>query len=218
MPRRERGTATHRRLRRHQRVIREASGYRGRVADQEGVRPGGANHVDRAPDEPTARSRDRVAVGAAWVAAALGIASAATSAYWAFGGTALLDTVGGEIERWGRERGPVVVIALAAIVLLKLAVAVAAPILVGIGHPPAWMAGRVPRILGWIAATVLIGVRRRAHGRRAARADRRADRGAGRRPHRHRVARLAVGSLVPRVGHRRVRDRAPAEGRPARTA
>ncbi len=138
-------------------MIREASGYRGRVADQEGVRPGGANHIDGARDEPTARNRDRVAVGAAWVAAALGIASAATSAYWAFGGTALLDTVGGEIERWGRERGPAVAFALAGIVLVKLVVAVAAPILVGIGHPPAWMAGRVPRILGWIAATVLIG-------------------------------------------------------------
>ncbi len=48
-------------------------------------------------------------------------------------------------------------LALAGIAVLKVVVAVAAPILVGIGHPPAWMTGRVPRILGWVAAAVLIG-------------------------------------------------------------
>ena len=54
----------------------------------------------------------------------------------------------------GAERGPVVVLALAGIAVLKVVVAVAAPILVGIGHPPPWMTGRVPRILGWVAAAV----------------------------------------------------------------
>ena len=47
---------------------------------------------------------DRGAVTAAVIAASLGAASGAVSAYWALGGTALIDTVGGEIERWGRER------------------------------------------------------------------------------------------------------------------
>src|SRR3954452_7741650 len=42
---------------------------------------------------------------AAWTAAVLGLASAAVSAYWTAGGTALLDTVGGAIEFAGR--GPV---------------------------------------------------------------------------------------------------------------
>jgi hypothetical protein len=38
---------------------------------------------------------------AASIAAALGTASAAVSAYWALGGTELLDTVGGDVEHWG---------------------------------------------------------------------------------------------------------------------
>jgi hypothetical protein len=38
------------------------------------------------------------------LAAAFAFASAATSAYWLFGGTALLDTVGGSIERLARDR------------------------------------------------------------------------------------------------------------------
>lgn len=51
----------------------------------------------------------------AWVAA-LGLASAATSAYWAVGGTRLLDTIGGELERWGRERGALVLVAPSSVV------------------------------------------------------------------------------------------------------
>jgi Protein of unknown function (DUF3995) len=42
------------------------------------------------------------------------------SAYWAVGGSGLLDTVGGSIARWGRAGGAGVHIALAAIVALKL--------------------------------------------------------------------------------------------------
>jgi hypothetical protein len=49
---------------------------------------------------------------AAALAASLGTASAAVSAYWALGGTALLDTIGGDIERWGRERSWVIVATL----------------------------------------------------------------------------------------------------------
>src|SRR5262245_54206196 len=63
---------------------------------------------------------DRGAVVAASIAAGLGAASAAVSAYWASGGTALLDTIGGEIERWGRQRSEVVVIALWVVVVVKL--------------------------------------------------------------------------------------------------
>lgn len=89
-------------------------------------------------------------------AAVLGTAHAAVSAYWALGGTALLDTVGGSVERWGRDRDMGVVLALGAVAVLKLVVAVAAPILAGVGHPPAWATGRVPRVLGWIAAGGLV--------------------------------------------------------------
>jgi hypothetical protein len=97
--------------------------------------------------------RSRTAVAAALIAAVLGLASAALSAHWALGGTALLDTVGGDIERWGRQRGPSVVAALWAIVALKTIVAVAALALAGIrGSLTGWVSGRVSRALGWIAA------------------------------------------------------------------
>jgi hypothetical protein len=91
------------------------------------------------------------------LAAVLGLASAGVSAYWALGGEGLLNTVGGDIERWGRGQGATVVIVLWLIVGLKTIVAVAAPILVGVGYErlPSWTRGRVPRALGWIAALTL---------------------------------------------------------------
>ena len=76
---------------------------------------------------------DRGAVVAAVISAGLGAASAAMSAYWALGGTALLDTVGGEIERWGRERSAGVVVTLWVITVAKLVVAAAPLVFVGVG-------------------------------------------------------------------------------------
>ena len=95
---------------------------------------------------------------AAVVACALGLGHAAVSAYWAFGGTALLDTIGGSLERWGREREPALVAGLWLVVVVKMMVALAAPVLAGVGAGllPAWTRGRVARLLGWIAATVLV--------------------------------------------------------------
>lgn len=98
---------------------------------------------------------DRGALVAAVIAAALGTASAAVSAYWALGGEALLDTVGGDIERWGRERSAGVVVAAWVIVALKLVGAVAPLIFVGVGHFPAWTRSRRTRALGWAAAVGL---------------------------------------------------------------
>ena len=97
---------------------------------------------------------DRGAVVAAVIAAGLGAASAAMSAYWALGGTALLDTVGGEIERWGRERSAGVVATLWLITVAKLVGAVAPLVLVGIGagRLPAWTRAQPMRVLGWIVA------------------------------------------------------------------
>ena len=97
---------------------------------------------------------DRGAVVAAATAACLGAASAAVSAYWALGGTALIDTIGGEIERWGRERSADVVAALWMITLAKLIGAVAPLVLVGVGAGllPAWTRARPMRALGWIVA------------------------------------------------------------------
>src|SRR3954466_5731915 len=55
-----------------------------------------------------------VARSAALVAAVLGVAHALVSAYWALGGTVLLNTIGGDLERWGRERRPALIAAKAA--------------------------------------------------------------------------------------------------------
>jgi len=95
---------------------------------------------------------------AAAVAALLGLGSAAVSAYWALGGDGLLDTVGGEIEEWGRRRTASVAVVLWLVVALKAGVALAAPVLAGPpGRFPGWMTGRLPRTLGWIAGIVLLG-------------------------------------------------------------
>jgi hypothetical protein len=105
---------------------------------------------------PQRGGRQRSVIYAAGVSGGLGLGSAVVSAYWACGGTALLDTVGGEIERWGLQPDPVVVLALWAIVVLKAGVAVAAPVLAARqGQLPAWTRGRAPRLLSWAAALVL---------------------------------------------------------------
>lgn len=100
---------------------------------------------------------DHWAGAAAVSAAVLGMTNAAVSVYWAVGGQGLLATIGGDLERWGRERSPAVVAGLWAIAGLKVAVALAAPILVGCGRGrlPVLASGRVARALGWVAAVVL---------------------------------------------------------------
>jgi Protein of unknown function (DUF3995) len=97
---------------------------------------------------------DRGAVVAAVISASLGAANAAVSAYWALGGTALIDTVGGEIERWGRDRSADVIATLWVITFAKLVAAVAPLVLVGVGagRLPAWTRSRTMRALGWIVA------------------------------------------------------------------
>jgi Protein of unknown function (DUF3995) len=69
----------------------------------------------------------------------------------------LLDTVGGEIERWGRERSAGVVVALWVIVVLKLVGAVAALVFVGVAADqlPAWTRSRPTRAPGWAVAVGL---------------------------------------------------------------
>jgi hypothetical protein len=71
--------------------------------------------------------RDRLTHAAALVAAALAFASAVVTLFWTLGGTWLLDTVGGSIERLARDRsagaivlGIVVVIAKSVAGLLAL--------------------------------------------------------------------------------------------------
>jgi hypothetical protein len=57
---------------------------------------------------------------AALAAAALAFASAAVSLYWTLGGTGLLDTVGGEIERLARERSAAAIAVVGATAVAKL--------------------------------------------------------------------------------------------------
>ena len=118
-------------------------------AQPESSRSGQAETVDDRSDP--------AAVVAASIAAGLGTASAAVTAYWALGGTALLDTVGGEIERWGRQRSAGVVITLWVIVVCKLIVAAAPLVFAGVGRTrlPAWTRARWLRKLGWATAVGL---------------------------------------------------------------
>jgi Protein of unknown function (DUF3995) len=92
---------------------------------------------------------DQTATRLAWLAAALMLLSAAISAYWAVGGTELLDTVGGSIARWGRDGGAGVKLALAAIVVLKLVAAWLPVRAVGVPCP------RAVRRLAWLEAAIL---------------------------------------------------------------
>ena len=60
---------------------------------------------------------------AAYVAACLATMSAAVSAYWAVGGTALLDTVGGGFERMARRRDAAALVTISVVVVAKLVAA-----------------------------------------------------------------------------------------------
>jgi hypothetical protein len=149
------------------------------------------------------RAGSEAAPVAALIAAALGIGHAAVSAYWAVGGTWLLDTIGGELERWGRERQPSVVVALWLIAVLKAGGRVG---------------GARPRPRAGAAAGLDDGtcrpraeldrgrgahrIRRRPHCGRASRPGRRHTSRAGKRSARPGLARVPVGSVVLRLGCR----------------
>jgi hypothetical protein len=106
-------------------------------------------------DRPPPITRPRATAWAAYAACALALLSAVPSFYWALGGTAGLDTVGGAIEELGRAHDPRGVALGAAAGVLKVAGGLLALALV---RP--W--GRaVPRrlLLGaaWAASVVLVG-------------------------------------------------------------
>lgn len=98
------------------------------------------------------RANRRKGLGAAIAAALLGLLYAALSAYWAVGGTLLLDTVGGSLERLGRSRDATLIIAVWATAALKL-IAAALP-LVALRTPPTPQT-KLARVLAWIAAGIL---------------------------------------------------------------
>jgi hypothetical protein len=90
--------------------------------------------------------RGRLLAWSAYGAAVLAGLSAAVSAYWLAGGTALLSTVGGVVEEQGRQGSAVVTAGLALVVVGKLAVAVLA---LALAHPPAGR--RLQRLVGLTA-------------------------------------------------------------------
>lgn len=57
----------------------------------------------------------------AYAAAVLAFASAAVSAYWTLGGTALLDALGGSFERLARDRSPAALVLGVMVILVKVA-------------------------------------------------------------------------------------------------
>lgn len=118
--------------------------------------------VPATPSSARAAARNpRLGRTAALVAAVLGLGNAAVSAYWLAGGTALLDTIGGDIEEWGRARPWTALVVIAVVVVVKTVVALAAPAYAALGRgrlaDRAADAARRPaaRALGWIAAGVL---------------------------------------------------------------
>ncbi|WP_186816563.1 DUF3995 domain-containing protein [Cellulomonas aerilata] len=107
----------------------------------------------------TPATRTRVAEVAAAAASVLGLGSAALSLGWGLGGTVLLDTVGGAAERVAQESTPLALVAVVAVVALK----VVAAMLPGWALSPDGSTGypsarrRVVRALAWVAAASLTG-------------------------------------------------------------
>jgi hypothetical protein len=101
------------------------------------------------------RSIRPAGIAAAYAAAAVGVLYAAVSAYWGAGGTALLDTVGGALERKGRagEAGLLAIIWLT--VAVKLAVS-AIGVLAGAPSPWSGARRRPARRVAWVVVVVLV--------------------------------------------------------------
>jgi hypothetical protein len=95
----------------------------------------------------------RTAVRAAWFACALGLAYAAVSVYWALGGAALLDTLGGALEREARSGSFTSQVLAWSAAILKL---VGAALPVAVVQIVDWSRGRSwLRVLCWTEAVLL---------------------------------------------------------------
>jgi hypothetical protein len=88
---------------------------------------------------------------AAYIAAGLDFASAATTAYWLFGGTALLDTLGGSVEHLARDRSTAAFALAATVVVIKSGAGVLALLLLS----PAQRGCRMILALDILAAAAL---------------------------------------------------------------
>jgi hypothetical protein len=97
----------------------------------------------------------RPGAGAAWLAVGLGVLFAAVSAYWALGGTWLLDTVGGSLAEAGRRRDGGLIAVLWLTVVLKLVAAALGPAVVYRWGSRADHVPGLVRKLAWTAAAIL---------------------------------------------------------------
>lgn len=104
----------------------------------------------------SASSAPATAVAAALVAFALGVSYTIVSAYWGLGGTGLLDTIGGTLEREGRAGNASLIAGVWATLVLKLAAALLG-LLAVVGHRSIGPRGRrLARRAAWVAALVLV--------------------------------------------------------------
>jgi hypothetical protein len=96
------------------------------------------------------------ALVAASAACLLGVLYAAVSAYWAAGGTALLDSVGGVFQRAGREGSAGLIAVVWVTVLLKLVAATLGIVVVRGQERITPRRGRQLRKLSWGVATLFV--------------------------------------------------------------
>lgn len=96
----------------------------------------------------------RAGVGAARAAFLVGVLYALVSAYWGAGGTGLLHTIGGALERAGRAHTPSLLAVLWITVALKLTAGAAGLLATGAVAGSRWR--RRSRVVAWIAAVVLV--------------------------------------------------------------
>jgi len=115
-----------------------------------GESSGGAEELASSP-WPTVSTMSRSVRVAAYVAAGLAFASAATTGYWLFGGTALLDALGGSVERLARDRSAAALALAAAALVVKSVAGVLALLLLS----PALRGWRMIVALDVLAAAVL---------------------------------------------------------------
>jgi hypothetical protein len=122
-------------------------------------RPGPANTPGEAElVGPAVRERRAAARGwrLAQAACVAGLAYAAISAYWALGGTWLLDTVAGTLEQHGRAGNPGIILAVWAAAVLKIIGAIVPLAAAGVTPEQATTAWRRQmRVLAWLEAAVL---------------------------------------------------------------
>jgi hypothetical protein len=101
---------------------------------------------------PSLGSGNRLAWSAAGTAAMVGLAYAGVSAYWGSGGTALIGTVGGTLERQGLAHDSLLLAVVWVSVVLKLVAAALGLLAIGLRDR---QRRRWTRVLGWVAAGIL---------------------------------------------------------------